>query len=626
MYLSKFQIFNYKSFFDSGMMEFKAGINIITGQNNSGTTALLEALTLNFQNIPHRSIKTLPDPSFQIEGESMSSIILTFDKSELPYLFEQIYPLWIPSLQHINDMNPISIFTDWVNSSGGVELAVNLRPSLSFDETDNALLKLNFNLYPTPNITTSSQTFPCLNIRRKKSDVYENYEEAQQSLSNTVGWRLFNHFRSRIYRFYAERLNIGKCGFGSSTELAQNASNLAQVLIVMQAENSARFNRFNDLVSTIFPYIKRIAIKPLPTNELEIMVWTIDEGTERSDLACPISACGTGIGQVLSILYVVINSTNERVIIIDEPQSFLHPGAAKKLIEILRTQFSQHQYFISTHSPTIIAASNPSSVVMLQYKDCESVASVMNAQDNKQLRLLLDDIGVSLSDVFGADNILWVEGQTEEKCFPLILERIGKKPLMGTTIRAVNATGDFETKKKKGDYAANRVFEIYKKLSGKDSLVPPAIAFVFDREFKDEARIKEMKKLSENLAQFTGRTMYENYLLDPEAIANIINEDDTRDKPLSNNEVSEWIKTNSRKEEYYPSINCSEENLNAPKWIENNIHAARLLDNLFIELTDSRVEYRKTKHSFKITEWLIDNNPSHLSELSDFLIACLTEN
>lgn len=59
MYLSKFQLFKYKSFLDSCLLEFTPGINIVVGQNNAGKTALLEALSLNFDNILHRSIKTL---------------------------------------------------------------------------------------------------------------------------------------------------------------------------------------------------------------------------------------------------------------------------------------------------------------------------------------------------------------------------------------------------------------------------------------------------------------------------------------------------------------------------------------------------------------------------------------
>lgn len=62
MYISRFQLLNYKSFRDSRVLEFQPGINIIVGANNSGKTALLEALTLNFKTSPHRSIETLPQP------------------------------------------------------------------------------------------------------------------------------------------------------------------------------------------------------------------------------------------------------------------------------------------------------------------------------------------------------------------------------------------------------------------------------------------------------------------------------------------------------------------------------------------------------------------------------------
>ena len=46
MYISKIRVQNYKAFNDSGWIEFKPGINIISGQNHSGKTALLEALSL----------------------------------------------------------------------------------------------------------------------------------------------------------------------------------------------------------------------------------------------------------------------------------------------------------------------------------------------------------------------------------------------------------------------------------------------------------------------------------------------------------------------------------------------------------------------------------------------------
>jgi predicted ATP-dependent endonuclease of OLD family len=116
---------------------------------------------------------------------------------------------------------------------------------------------------------------------------------------------------------------------------------------------------------------------------LEILIWptkSLESG--RKYLVFSLSDCGTGIGQVLAILYAVVTSPQSRPIVIDEPQSYLHPGAAKKLIEILK-EFPQHQYFITTHSAQIIAAANPSTIVKLRYEDGYTIASMMNARDIK---------------------------------------------------------------------------------------------------------------------------------------------------------------------------------------------------------------------------------------------------
>src|SRR5229473_4755 len=57
--LKKFRVWNYKSFFDSRELELGSGFNVLVGQNNSGKTALLEALQPNqLRDKPHRSFET----------------------------------------------------------------------------------------------------------------------------------------------------------------------------------------------------------------------------------------------------------------------------------------------------------------------------------------------------------------------------------------------------------------------------------------------------------------------------------------------------------------------------------------------------------------------------------------
>ena len=82
MYISKFQLNNYKSYLSSQEIKLAAGFNIIVGQNNAGKTALLEALRLNFHNIskPHRSLQTLPSSDAKIKPNSWADVSIEVGK------------------------------------------------------------------------------------------------------------------------------------------------------------------------------------------------------------------------------------------------------------------------------------------------------------------------------------------------------------------------------------------------------------------------------------------------------------------------------------------------------------------------------------------------------------------
>jgi hypothetical protein len=101
---------------------------------------------------------------------------------------------------------------------------------------------------------------------------------------------------------------------------------------------------------------------------------------------------------------------------------------------------------------------------------------------------LINEIGVQLSDIFGANRILWVEGGTEEECFPLILKKIAKEKLRGTRILRVHSTGALLDRN--NSKLAETFFWLYQKVSNQDSLVPPTIGFVFDRKVKQINNVK----------------------------------------------------------------------------------------------------------------------------------------
>jgi hypothetical protein len=55
-----------------------------------------------------------------------------------------------------------------------------------------------------------------------------------------------------------------------------------------------------------------------------------------------------------------------------------------------------------------------------------------------------------------------------------------------------------------------------------------------------------------------------------------------------------------------------------PDW-KIRVNAPRLLQKLFSEILDGREHYRKTTHSIRLTEWLLENCPEALEGVAAYL-------
>src|SRR6476469_6489800 len=640
MYISRLQLLNYKSFRESGVLEFQPGINIIVGANNSGKTALLEALSLSFETSPHRSIETLPQPNSTPIRESVAKVTLIFTKAEIHSLFDNLSPNYYVGLSsarnsYLPASEVLALFQKWMDNPSDVELTVSKstvhsvnRDGISIKDLDPAVeltyyrpdpMRMGFNRGSQKNL-----------IKKDANDRFtfcQETDEADRHIEENFFVTLFDEFANRVSQLQAQRF-VGQCSIGNDENLNSSASNLAEVIHLLESPSKKKlYESFNQHVSTMFPQFEWVSTKILSKQtrqppDLKILLWptkSLESG--REDLAFSLSDCGTGTGQVLAILYAVLASPEHRPIIFDEPQSYLHPGAAKKLIQILK-EFPQHQYFIATHSAEIIAAANPSTIVKLRYEDGETQASTMNAGDIREQRSLLAELGVSLSDVFGADSILWVEGPTEEQCFPLILEKLAPKLSTGTKIVSIKNTGDLLGKKA---HFADVMFDLYQRLSGGNNLYPPAVGFVFDKECLSELDIEDLRRRKPHPIKFIKRRMYENYLLHPDAIAAALNyEDAGREQPVSGEEVRERLETHKLNKNYFPKPDIQRSKDDTPKHLANakwidKIDAAKVLAALFAELSEARVQFKKTSHSLMLTEWLLENNPEHFADLAQFL-------
>jgi hypothetical protein len=606
MRITSFRIENYKSFSSPQAINVLPGFNVIVGKNNVGKTALTEALSLRFEQKPHLSQTTVPyigatpkqfshiHMCFEVTSEELKNILVDHISTFHVPIKENRIDDFLRTISH-------SIVVKCIFRSGEVTSAHidEVGPTIDQTNIDTALSVVQFTI-----------ARPELEIKVSGSNTTAPGRE-------TIAFKIATILRERIYCFRAERLNVGQSNIGAETNLKSDASNLPQVLHYLLSSNPRRYEKFIQYVHLIFPEITYISAPPMKesANLARIAVWTIDIGTEREDLAMPLQESGTGIGQILAILYVVISSNYPRTIIIDEPQSFLHPGAIRKLFDILKRDYPQHQYIVTTHSPTVVAAASPQSILLVRKEQAESVIDIVDVAETQNLRLFLSEIGARLSDIFGADDILWVEGATEEQCFPLILEKVAQKPLMGTAIVGVKHTGDFQGKHKG---LKTLILDIYSRLSKGKGLLPPAIGFIFDKEGLTEQDQKELITFSKGKVFFLPRKMYENYLLNPSAIVWLMSHIEGFRDGVTAQEVADWLDAHGWNSEYISS-SVPKSGRRDKAWFAN-VDGTKILKDLFTHFSEAKVAYDdKPGYGQALTKWLIENARNELDEVALFI-------
>jgi predicted ATPase len=643
MYFNEIEIENYKCYNKKVSLKLEKGINIIFGKNNVGKTALLEALSLTFEDNPHNSLATFPKPNRPNETKPKVTINFTIDRERLRDLFQFSLSQGNSEFKFPVDLSCILetdrlINTSERNSLESYKAGVFAKHYLSSDFFTLKIEKIGDKKYSKWETLADSYIDPKITIYQTNGGedryflgfyfqgIIEDVKFKGQmiptnnsSYSEDFICRVAAELHRFIFRFRAERIPSEPCKLGQSSKLLPDCTNLAAVIHLLQG-NKSNFNKFNKLINKIFPNIFQIGVFKNERYEGEnkitvgqVVVWNSKKEVDYNHLSRTLDQVGSGVGQVIALLYVLFNSDEPQVILIDEPQSFLHPDATRKLVEIMSVYGKKHQIIIATHTPTIISACDPSTVTLVKQKGTESTFEQIDINQVNNQMIYLSEVGARLSDVFGFDSIIWVEGLTEEICFPMILRKVLGKPLLGTAILSVFAVTDFENADKTD---VDRITSIYERLSKTPGgLVPKAVSYIFDKEDRSEKKISDLQEQCKNL-HFTKKRMYENYLLDAEAIVSVIQKTD-KNAVVDIAKVESSIDEKKLIRKYYQPFDVPED---ISAWKET-IHGKRLLKDIFKEFctTQETKNYKEKKHSVMLTEWVIENSPEDLKELGQLI-------
>jgi len=250
---------------------------------------------------------------------------------------------------------------------------------------------------------------------------------------------------------------------------------------------------------------------------------------ERNGLLGSINILGEGLKSIyaLSLLetYVEEDTTLPCIILMEDPEIYLHPQLQKVASEILFRLSKKNQVIFSTHSPNMIFNFSTKQIkeVIL---DKEYYTIV---KENTDIDIILDDLGYTAGDIMNVSFVFIVEGKQDSNRLPLLLEKYyseiydSEGNLKRITIIPVNSCTNIKT------YAnlkyINKLylkdqFLMIRDSDGKnpDHLKKQLCSYYSQRSKEDPGNLPKVEPRNVLILKYYS---FENYFLEPAVMAKI---------------------------------------------------------------------------------------------------------
>jgi predicted ATPase len=137
----------------------------------------------------------------------------------------------------------------------------------------------------------------------------------------------------------------------SGARLTNNGSNAASVLEELKRQAPKDLDRIGDILKAITPDIKHVNTK---RHGRQLSLEFTQEWGERSRLEFEAFNMSDGTLRALGLLLAIFQRPTPSLVVIEEPEASLHPGALGSVLDLLRGASQRMQVVVTTHSPEIL--------------------------------------------------------------------------------------------------------------------------------------------------------------------------------------------------------------------------------------------------------------------------------
>jgi energy-coupling factor transporter ATP-binding protein EcfA2 len=308
----------------------------------------------------------------------------------------------------------------------------------------------------------------------------------------------------------AHRVPHPSMSLQSITDLPADATTLAGYLQTLQNNDRSNFEKVEAFLTAVFPEFKYVN----PSNRNNQAAITI---TDKADNEIPLTHCGTGVEQLLSLATFALTAPHGSMLLMDEPHSFLHPSAERKLVEFIQ-QNSKSHFVVSTHSPILMNSILADRIIHLQPPGSPFALTSKNSDGIPKILL---ELGYKNSDVLFNDRLIAVEGESDKEILRILLanhHEIPRGEIDRTGFPVMEGAGN-------GALALQTAVLRFEKLLDAIGRAKQPRIYLFDGDKSPEdQKLLAGTKYAELEAPiaFLARSEIENYLLHPMEIAEAI--------------------------------------------------------------------------------------------------------
>lgn len=222
---------------------------------------------------------------------------------------------------------------------------------------------------------------------------------------------------------------------------------------------------------------------------------------------------GFGFQVWCQMLTFLVKAKDDTIIVIDEPDIYLHSDLQRQLLHILKN--IGPDIVMATHSTEIISEADRDDLLIVNKKNTSAKRIKNPSQVLGVFDVLGSNLNPTLTQLAKTRKVVFVEGK-DFIIMSQFARKLGHNQIANRSDFAVIPVEGYNPKRVK-EFAKGMEFTLGNEIKK---------AVIFDRDYRSDTEIKEVKKeISEycSVAWVHNRKEVENYLIEPQALERAIN-------------------------------------------------------------------------------------------------------